>query len=67
MSEPLPEPPAGDFLAWVTQHPEQVAAYLKAVRSLSRLEVVITVGGVTRRGTAKLGLTNATLEITLPD
>ena len=62
----LPEPPAdGNYLAWVTKNPREVAAYLERVKAFERLELVVTSGGVTKRATVKFGKTTATLEISL--
>lgn len=65
MSAPLPTPPDGNYLAWVTQHPEEVAEYLERVAALSRLELVITVNGVSKKAAVKFSPTNATLELNL--
>jgi hypothetical protein len=45
----LPATPRSEFLAWVIQHPEQVAAYLERLRALDSLTISVTKDGVTRQ------------------
>lgn len=48
-SSNMPQPPRSDFLAWVIQHPDEVAAYLERVRALDNLKIAVTKDGVTRQ------------------
>lgn len=62
---PLPAAPSDSLLAWVIQHPAEVAAYLATVRALGRLEIVVTQNGVTKKCPVLFSGENAVVSISL--
>lgn len=61
----LPPLPSTDLLAWVMSKPQDAAAYIRAIRSMSRLEVVVVQNGVTKRFPLVLSGENAMVELKL--
>jgi hypothetical protein len=61
----LPLPPSGNYLSWMTNHPDEFSAYLQTVFALSRMEVVLTINGVTKRFPLKITGQNAIVEINI--
>jgi hypothetical protein len=63
----LPNPPSGNYLKWVIEHPEQVAAYLETVRALENLRISVTYAATTPTGTrqfaVKIGSNSSVIEI----
>jgi len=62
---PLPAPPSDSLLAWVIQHPAEVAAYLATVRALGRLEVIVTQSGATKKFPVLFSGENAVVSLNL--
>jgi len=62
---PLPPPPTGDYLQWITQNPEAFAAYLHRIYALSQLRIVIITNGVSVTYPIKFSATNALIEINI--
>jgi hypothetical protein len=62
-SNNIPQPPSSEFLAWVIQHPEQVAAYLQRVRALDNLTVAVTKDGVTKTYAVQWSNSNGVVSI----
>ena len=65
MSAPLPQPPDGNFLPWVIQHPEQVAAYLERVRATQNLTLTVTKDGITKSYIVQWSASNGIISINL--
>ena len=67
MSAPntLPPPSSDSLLAWVIQHPAEVAAYLATLRALRSLEIVVTQSGATKRFPVTISGENAVVSIAL--
>ena len=64
-SAPLHAPNPDALLAWVIQNPQEVAAYLAAVRALRGLEIVVTQNGVTKKFPVMLSGENAVVSVSL--
>jgi hypothetical protein len=62
---PLPSPPDGNYLQWITQNPEAFSAYLHRVYALSQLRIVIITNGASVTYPIKFSETNALIEINI--
>ena len=62
---PLPPPPTKDFLNWVTQHPDEVAAALQNNYALSNLTISVTFNGITMSYPVRFSGSNAVVTIPL--
>jgi hypothetical protein len=65
----LVTPPSGEYLRWVIEHPEQVAAYLETVRALQNLTITVNYVATkptgTRQYAVRVGPQNAVVAITV--
>lgn len=61
----LATPPESNYLQWVVNHPEQVAAFLATVFSLAKLEIAFTQNGALTRLPVKWSSQNAVIELNL--
>lgn len=66
-SSPLPPAPSSAFLEWVTNHPEEVAAYLETVHAVRQLSVSVTINAQTVKAPILCGPDNATVTLALPN
>ena len=61
----LPPPPTGDYLSWITQKPEEFAAYIQTDYALSNLVVAVTFNGITTNYPIQFAGSNSVVTIKL--